>query len=69
MSELCAGSPFIIFSMYFAITSASRFTESPGFSDPRLVSSTVWGMMAMVQRFRSSFATVRLIPSMHIDPL
>ncbi len=27
------------------------------------------GMMAMVQRFLSSFATVRLMPSIEIDPL
>ena len=47
---LCCDSRCIIFSTYFAIRSASRFTGSPGFSECRLVISTVCGMMAMVQR-------------------
>ena len=56
-------SPFIIFSTYFAIRSASRFTGSPAFSECKFVISTVCGMIAIVHRWPSSLATVKLIPS------
>src|SRR5581483_2459921 len=39
--EFCEDSPFIIFSTYFAIRSASRLTGSPGLSECRFVISTV----------------------------
>ena len=57
------------FSRYLATMSVSMFTGSPGLSDSRLVILTVCGMMAMVSRRPSSFATVRLMPSIAIDPL
>src|SRR5208283_3560196 len=69
VSELSAGSRLIIFSTYFAIRSASRFTASPGLSELRFVISTVCGMMATLQILPSSFATVRLMPSIEIEPL
>ena len=45
------------------------FTGSPGLSDFRLVILMVCGMMAIVSRKPFSLATVRLIPSIAIDPL
>jgi hypothetical protein len=68
LSALCCDSRCIIFSTYFAIRSASRFTGSPGCSECKLVFSTVCGMMAMVQRLWSSLATVKLMPSIEIEP-
>lgn len=62
-------SPFSIFSAYLAMISASRLTGSPGLSDLRLVASKVWGMMATVSLVPSIWATVRLMPSMEIEPL
>ncbi len=58
-----------IFSTYFATRSASRFTGSPARNDCRLVVFTVCGMIATVQQLPSSLATVRLIPSMQMEPL
>src|ERR1019366_1260049 len=67
-APLCS-SRLVHFSRYLAMMSVSMFTGSPGFSEPRFVIFTVCGMMAMVRRRPSNFATVRLMPSMAIEPL
>jgi hypothetical protein len=49
--------------------SHSRFTRAPGGSTDRFVCCQVNGMIITSKRSRSRAATVRLMPSMAIDPL
>ena len=55
-------------STYFPIRSVSRFTSSPICLVGRVVSARVWGMMDTEKLSLASRATVRLMPSMAIDP-
>src|SRR5690606_36578221 len=55
-------------STYFAITSTSMFTRSPGCRSPRVVSLSVVGMRLTPKLPSSTVVTVRLIPSTAIEP-
>src|SRR5439155_3975635 len=55
-------------STYFASTSTSRFTGSPGSTRPSVVTSSVCGIRATVKRWSSTAATVRLTPSTATEP-
>ncbi len=55
-------------STYFASTSTSRFTSSPGASPERVVSASVCGISAMVNASPPSDATVSETPSTVIEP-
>src|SRR5205085_11638339 len=55
-------------STYFASTSTSRFTGSPGPARPSVVTASVCGIRATVNRRSSTAATVRLTPSTATDP-
>jgi len=48
--------------------SHSRLTVSPNFFSSRIVSAPVWGMMETWNDPLSTAATVRLTPSMAIEP-
>ena len=53
---------------YLAIGSFSRFTTSPGARSGRTVCAAVCGMIATPKRSSSANVTVRLMPSIAIDP-
>ncbi len=55
-------------STYFASTSTSRLTESPGSSEPSVVASSVCGMSATAKPSSSRAATVSEVPSTAIEP-
>ena len=48
--------------------SVSRLTRSPTFRSASTVTDTVWGMAEMAKDWRSTLATVRLMPSMVMEP-
>src|ERR1041385_4353176 len=56
-------------STYLAITSASRFTASPGFNCEKLVTSKVLGMIAISKKSSARWAIARLTPSTATEPL
>ena len=56
------------FSTYFPRTSVSKFTGSPTRRWARVVTETVWGMAEMAKDWPSTLATVRLMPSMAMEP-
>ena len=47
------------FSTYFPMMSFSRFTWSPTFFRPKMVTATVWGMAEMAKLVLSTLATFR----------
>src|SRR5437660_1572547 len=55
-------------STYFASTSVSRFTRSPGTSAPSVVRSAVWGMSAISKKVLPRPAIVRDTPSTVMNP-
>src|SRR5258706_3085973 len=56
-------------SMYRAIRSTSRLTRAPAARHPRVVTSSVCGMSCTSNASPSTRFTVRLTPSMQIEPL
>lgn len=58
----------VSFSTYFPMTSHSRFTGSPGFLPSRMVCAPVCGMMETEKSVSVTAATVKLTPSMAIEP-
>src|SRR5581483_10231895 len=56
------------FSTYFASTSTSRLTSSPGSREPSVVTSSVCGMSATAKPSSSTAATVSDVPSTAIEP-
>ena len=48
--------------------SVSRFTVSPARFLPRVVTAAVWGMSGDGEALRPPTATVRLMPSMVMEP-
>ena len=56
-------------STYFARISTSILTEPPAIFCPRLVADHVWGITATSKRPELTAATVRLIPSIAMEPL
>ena len=56
------------FSVYLARISVSRLTVSPSLRVSRVVSDPVWGMMETLKSRSVTAATVRLMPSMVMDP-
>src|SRR5581483_6787565 len=55
-------------STYFASTSTSRFTSSPGASAPRVVAASVCGTSATAKPSASTAATVSETPASAIEP-
>src|SRR5205814_1156656 len=55
-------------SICFSSTSASRFTRSPGFRSPSVLSARVCGIRATVKLGPRQAKTVRLTPSTAIEP-
>ena len=74
-SKVCVGVRSVIgylrssFSTYFAITSTSRLTSSPGCLAPSVVRLSVSGMRLTSNQSSSMAETVRLMPSTVMEPL
>ena len=65
----CMGGPaYRSFSTYFPIISVSRLTGSPFLRSCSTVCATVWGIAEIEKPVRSTLATVRLIPSIVMEP-
>ena len=60
--------PASSFATYFPIMSFSRFTGSPAFFVLRIVFPAVCGMIETVKHRSSTETTVRLMPSIAIEP-
>ena len=56
------------FSTYLPITSFSKFTISPTLRSESVVCAAVCGMMETLKSYAVTFATVRLMPSMVMEP-
>ena len=54
--------------MYFPTMSASRFTRSPRRRVPRFVCASVCGIVDTEKPVASTVATVRLMPSIVMEP-
>ena len=65
---VAVGHCLTIFSTYFAITSTSRLTTSPGCLKPRVVRARVSGIRLTVNDSAPTSTRVREIPSTVIDP-